>query len=126
MSKQMKNLHKQKGLSILTVACLLAFLATVAIIAVKMFPVYARNMTVRNSIEGALAGNDISTMTVAQFRREAMRSIDQANGIRDFDANDIVYVREGSNDYLDVNYEYRVDLFYNIDVIISFENRFSR
>ena len=124
MDKYSTGLHRQNGLSPISIALLLAILDVVACIAVKMFPVYARNMTIRNSIEGAMAANDVSTMNIAQFRREAMRSIDQANGIRDFNANDIVYVREGSSDYIDVNYEYRIDLFYNIDVVISFENRF--
>ena len=121
-----KTQNIQKGMTLISMAFLLAFLAVIAVIAVKVFPVYARNIAIKNSIESTLASNDVSQMNIANFRREAMKSIDQANGIRDFDASTIVYTREGSFDYIDVNYEYRIDLFTNIDVVISFQNRFDQ
>lgn len=116
---------RQKGASFWTVILIVAILGFALLAALKVAPAYLDNNVIANAVEGVRANNDVGNMTIARFRTEVMKTI-RINGNRDFDASAIVFTREGSNDYIDVNYETRVHLFYNIDAIVMFENRFDR
>ena len=119
----MKGLKSQRGASIFTTMIIVALVGVVLLAGLKIVPAYLDNNVIVNAMEGVAANNDIRTMGIGQIRTEVMRTVN-INGIRDFDAENIKLVREGASEYVDINYDARVNLFYNIDALISFQNRF--
>ena len=115
----------QRGASIFTILVLAAMVGMILLTALKLAPAYLDNNVVSNAIKGVLANNNVSEMSIGQVRTEAMKTIN-VNRVEGFDSGAIVFAEEGSYEYIDVNYETRVSLFYNIDAVVKFENRFDR
>lgn len=119
----MKGLQEQRGASIYTTLIVITLVGVVLLAGLKIVPAYLDNNVIVNAMEGVIASNDVRTMGLGEIRTEVMRTVN-LNGIRDFDSQNIQLVREGAREYVDINYDARVHLFYNIDALVSFENRF--
>lgn len=83
------------------------------------------NNVVTNAMEGIIANNDFETMSVQDIKYDLQRSL-TTNSIRDFDINNVVLTREGDDSFIDINYERREPLFYNIEIVVVFKNRFDK
>lgn len=125
ISRQPVSRHRQLGAGYFVNILLLAIIGLVLVAGLRLMPAYIDNNVVVNAVEGVLANQDIEELSERDFRNAVMRTIN-VNNLDSFDAQSIEFTREGSNDYIDVNYETRVSLFYNIDAMVSFENRFDR
>lgn len=115
---------RQRG-SIYTTMIMVALLGFVLLAALKVAPAYMDNNVVTNAMEGIRTNNDIAAMSIGEIRTSLMRTLN-TNRIEGFDAANVVVAREGAQEYIDINYETRVTLFYNIDAIVKFENRFPK
>jgi len=125
----MKQLHvkldvRQRG-SIYTTIIMVALLGFFLIAALKIAPAFLDNNVVTNTMDGIRANNDIAEMSIAEIRTSLMRTLN-TNRVEGFAASNVVLVREGNEEFIDINYETRVPLFYNIDAIVKFENRFPK
>lgn len=114
----------QRGASIFGMAMLLALIGLFLLSALKIAPVYLDNNVIVNAMEGLANNNDLRVMSVGEIRNALGRSL-RTNNVS-LDLNDVVLNREGNNEYIDINYESRVPLFYNIEVVVTFENRFDK
>ena len=118
----MKLLHKQRGLSSptwLLIICIAAFFLTCFF---KVGPVYldARFVT------GALKSFGKSTPNLSSLNNREIRSgLDKyfsLNNVRDVSAKDLVIDRGDGRVLLKLDYEKRVHLFINLDVVATFNN----
>ncbi len=126
MTKIVKvNIKSQLGVSILALAMILSLVAIVAMGGIKVLPSYMDNNVIKGSIETLIDNEDVSEMRIAQIRGTVMRNL-TVNGIRGFDSDNIQLVREEGKEYINVSYESRVPLFYNIDAIVYFDYRFDK
>jgi len=114
----------QRG-SIYTTMIMVALLGFVLLSALKVAPAYLDNNVIINTMDGISSNNDIAAMSIGDIRTSLMRTLN-TNRIEGFDASNVVVAREGAEEYIDINYETRVTLFYNIDAIVKFENRFPK
>lgn len=103
---------------------LVALFGLFLVAALKIAPAYIDNNVVENAMEGIQANNDIAAMSVNDIRTSLMRTLNTNN--ISFDASNVVLVREGGKEYIDINYESRVRLFYNIEAVVTFQNRFDK
>jgi hypothetical protein len=115
---------KQLGASLWGIMLLVGLIGLVLTVALKIAPAYLSNGVITNAMEGVIANNDIKTMEIAEIRNDIMRTL-RTNRIT-FNPADIKVVRENNVEYIDINYETRVDIMYNIDAVVSFENRFNK
>jgi hypothetical protein len=123
--KQLKvSPARQRG-SIYTAMIMVALLGFVLLAALKVAPAYLDNNVITNTMDGIRSNNDIAAMSIGDIRTSLMRTLN-TNRIEGFDASNVVVAREGAEEYIDINYETRVTLFYNIDAIVKFENRFPK
>ena len=76
-------------------------------------------------MEGIISNNDFEAMSMSEIRSALQRSM-VTNSIRDFETSNVVLTREGDDSFVDINYESRVPLFYNIEIVVVFENRFDK
>lgn len=92
--------------------------------ALKLAPAYMDNGVVVNTMEGIAANNDLGEMTITEIRADMLRSLGVNNVTLSGDA--ITVVDEGGQEYVDIVYETKVPLFYNISALVSFNNRFEK
>lgn len=124
MNKVRVNPEKQSGASLWGVMLLVGLIGLVLTIALKIAPAYIDNAVIVNAMEGVIANNDIRTMNIAEIRTDVMRTVN-TNRVN-FSSANIKVTRENNVEYIDINYESRVHIMYNIDAVVTFENRFNK
>lgn len=113
----------QRG-SIYTTMILVALFALVILAVLKVAPAYIDDNAVNNTMENLAASEEFATMSIGDVRSGLMKTLN-TNRI-DFEASNVVLVREGGREYIDVNYESRKTLFYNIDAVVKFQHRYEK
>ena len=113
----------QQGASVFSLLLIAAMVGMFLLAGLKLTPAYMDNNVITNGVEGALANNNLDEISIGQFRSEVMKTVN-VNRVDGFDSSSIIFTEEGNLEYIDVNYETRVPLFYNIDAVVKFENRF--
>lgn len=114
---QLKN--KQKGLTGISIMLLLVVIAFVAIIFLKIMPVYFDSFKVGDVVSGMKEERGLGDKTKNEIITMIMRRLD-VNMVTDVTKDDI-FIEKGKNDLLiEVEYEVRKNMFGNLDVVISF------
>lgn len=119
-----RTARSQRG-SIYTTLILVALFALVILAALKIVPAYIDDNTVASTMNGMVERKELGTMSISEVRSSLMRTLN-TNRIENFDANNVVLVREDGKDYIDVNYESRKPLFYNIEAVVVFKHRYEK
>jgi hypothetical protein len=88
----------------------------------RILPVYLDHNFVKGVAEDLVASGRAATLTQAQMREEIANGL-RVNNVRDFNLNSITLQRENASPVLVIDYERRVPLVGNVDVIISFDDR---
>lgn len=122
-SLRVRSAKAQRG-SAYTTMILVALFGLVILAALKIAPAYIDDRAIAGTIENMAASNEFADMSIADIRSSLMRTLN-TNRIQ-FDPSNVVLVKEGSREYVDVNYESRKSLFYNIDAVVKFEHRFDK
>ena len=117
--------RSQKGASIFATIFFLVIVGMVLLSVLKVVPSYLDNNVIKNAMQGMIDNNDFEETSLSDVRSELQRSL-ITNGIRDFSSANVVLIREGDERYIDINYETRSPLFYNIEIVVVFENRFDK
>ena len=125
MNKIRMNPASQLGASLWGIMLLVGLIGLVLTMALKIAPAYMTNNIIVNAMNGVIANNDIKTMQIGEIRNDVMRTV-RTNRIEGFNPADIKVSRENNVEYLDINYETRVHLMYNIDAVVMFNNRFNK
>ncbi len=112
----------QRGFSKLGLLMLLIVLVSGLTVGLKILPVYLDHNFVRGAAEDLIANGRAASLTQAEVREEIAGAL-RVNNVRDFNLNSITLQRENANPVLVIDYERRVPLVGNIDVIISFDDR---
>lgn len=95
----------------------------IAIFSVKVIPIYLDNYTVAGSLEGLKAEEGLSKLKDREIRRK-LSDFFTINNVRTISPDQIVIEREKRKLVaIKVDYEVREHLFYNIDLMLKFENR---
>lgn len=115
--------RRQRGLSTLGMLGVLILVVAAITLTLKLVPHYLDYYTL-NSIIGDLPSRDVHAMNRSKLA-EMLQKRFKINNLRDFDISDIIAVeRSREATVLTLNYERREHLFYNVDVVLTFENRY--
>ncbi len=125
MRKSYQVHGKQRGASFFGTILLLILLAVFLLGGLRIAPAYIDNNVIVNAMNSMASNNDLADMSLNEIRENLQRSL-STNGIRNFDSQSVQLTRDGRNEYIDINYETRFPLIYNIEVVVTFENRFER
>ena len=118
----MMRQHKQRGLSALGILVILAVGGFFLTIATKVGPLYLDNSFVNAALQ-SLASEPIHKMSDAKIRRRLQDSF-TINNIRDVYAKDTVIERRKTATTVSLDYERRVNLIANVDVVVVFKNSY--
>lgn len=114
---------KQQG-AFYSTAIIVVMVGILLTAALKIAPAYVDNNVIQNAMESIAENGNMAEMSVTEIRSSLMRTLNVNNVSLSADA--IKLVKDGEKEYIDINYDSRVELFYNISAVMSFENRFEK
>ena len=120
----MSRAHRQRGMALVQWMFLILIIGGIATAAIRTVPHYIDFYTMVSVVE-ALPDEQVHTMSKKNIR-DSLRKRFKVNNIRDLDPAKVVAIdrKKGATE-LTLNYEVREHLFYNIDVVLSFNKRFN-
>ena len=115
--------RKQAGLSFFGWLLVIAAIASGVTLVLKLGPHYIDYYTIRSVMDG-LPADRVHEMSRPEIR-EALQKRFKVNNIRDFAVADVITVeRARDNTILDLAYERREHLFFNVDVVLTFSEQY--
>lgn len=123
----MKTRHSQRGLSSLGWLLVLLIAGFSLTLAFKMVPAYADNIYIQDALksltefentERGYAGMSDSAI------RDHLGNYFMINNVRSAAAKSLKIDRKSDKVLVNMDYEVRVPLFYNVDVVMKFRNQF--
>lgn len=87
---------------------------------VKLFPVYVDHNFITSVTHSMLDHNGMSTMSESQIRQDLESSL-RLNNVRNFNIDDVHVYREGNSTRVRIQYEKRIPLIGNIDLLVRFD-----
>jgi hypothetical protein len=119
----MSGPRRQRGMAMIQWLILILIVGGTATMAVRTVPHYIDFYTMVSVVE-ALPKNRVHVMSKQKIR-ESLKKRFKINNIREFDLTKIVAIeRKRGATALTLEYEIREHLFYNVDVVLSFNKRF--
>lgn len=112
----------QHGFSKLGLLTMLIILVSGLTFGLKILPVYLDHNFVKGVAQELIDNGSAATLTQGEIRDEIANGL-RVNNVRDFDLNSISLERENAEPVLVIEYERRIPLVANIDVIVSFDDR---
>ena len=115
---QLKN--KQKGLTGVSIMVILVVIAFVAIIFLKIMPVYFDAFKVGDVVSGMKEERGLADKTNNEITTMILKRLD-VNMVSDV-TKDNIFIEKIKNEVLiDVEYEVRKQMFGNLDIVVSFK-----
>ncbi len=115
--------YYQRGASKFGLVVTLLLIGLFFSVGMKIVPVYMDHNLISSVAESLLESGRSDSMTQAEVRSEFANSL-RVNNIRDFDTSAVTSSRTDNKSEITLTYEKRVSLFYNIDAVISFNDKF--
>ena len=118
-----KLIKHQRGLGMMQWALVIAIAGFFMLFAFKVVPLYAENRYVEAALRSLESGGErVEQMTDAEIRKK-LTNFYMINNVRsEGPTKNIKILRESEKVLVTVDYETRAPLFYNIDVILTFQN----
>jgi Tfp pilus assembly protein PilX len=117
-----KSLQSQQGLTLISWIFVLIIVAFCGIFAFRVVPMYSENVYVQNALKSlAEPGMKVSEMSDSEIRKK-LTNFYAVNNVRSEGPQDIVIERKSNTVTVIIDYESRANLFYNIDIVMRFQN----
>lgn len=113
------NMDKQRGLGMIPMLLIIIAAGFVVLTAVKLFPYYSDDYTVKNVLVGIEEEPNLSDYSTSRIKTLLDKRL-SVNAIRHLSSKDFVIDANGDDVYISVEYEIREHLFYNVDVVLVF------
>lgn len=113
----------QRGMTVWMLMVTVALVAFAALLVMRCVPVYLNQMKVSGAIE-RVAKDPENPAASVRTMRSALERYWAIERIQHLDPEDVALVRgEGETRYLEYQYEARVPLIHNIDLLFTFEDQ---
>ncbi len=116
---------RQRGLSLLGWVVVLIVLAVFGTAAFRMVPAYMEYNTIRSTINSVLDDNKTAMMSEHEVRGALSKRF-TINQVDVIGVNDLAISKNGGDVTVGVDYEVRRPLFYNVSVVMHFEDTFNK
>ena len=118
-----KSIKNQRGLGMLQWALVIAIAGFFLLFAFKVIPLYAENRYVESALRSLETGGEkLEQMTDTEIKSK-LNNFYMINNVRsEGPTANIKIERESEKAVVTVDYETRVPLFWNIDLVVSFQN----
>lgn len=116
------GINSQRGMTTTSALFTLFIFGFILTIAFRLGPHYLDNRIIQSAID-QVGQSDINGKSNSQIRRK-IADFFTINNIRDVDARKVVIARKDSGTQISLDYEKRIEMFGNIDVVLKFSNRY--
>lgn len=118
---QLRN--RQLGLGLWGWIFVLGTIGFVAMIVLKLTPIYLSEMAISRVVRQTAQDPGNGGLPLPELRK-AMQTRWDVEGITTLDVKDVKLVKFGQGRALSYDYEARAELFYNISLVVHFQNKF--
>lgn len=115
--------HRQRGLGLWGWIFVLGTIGFVAMVTLKLVPIYLAEMAIARVVKSTAQDPGNSNAPI-QTLRNNMRTRWDVEGITTLNVNDVTIEKFGAGRALVYDYEARAELFYNISLVVHFQNKF--
>ncbi len=116
------KISKQRGFSKIGLIATLLVLIVGLTCGLKILPIYIDHNFVQGIAKSLIDSGRVETLTQTEVRQEIAASL-RLNNIYNFDLSSITATRGNGTAAITIQYERRVPLFSNLDVVASFDDR---
>ncbi len=117
------SLKSQLGMGMSSWLVVIVIVGLVASQAFKIVPSYIDNQTLRSKLqELAITPEGIESKSVSELRSNLSNTL-RINNIRDIPNDNIEVKRQDGRVIININYEKRIPMFFNVDVLLTFNNQ---
>jgi hypothetical protein len=111
---------KQRGITLMGFIMVLMVLAIFAVVAMNLFPVYREAFSVESAMKQVARQPGADDMSLTELQRSLQKrfDIDYVNSVS---AKDVTLIRDKSGNQLNLTYEVRKHLVYNLDFVAMFD-----
>ncbi|UXI69663.1 DUF4845 domain-containing protein [Tahibacter amnicola] len=114
--------RKQRGITLIGFAIILAIVGFFAFIAMKLVPVYSEYMGVVKSMNLVRNEANIGQKSIEEIRQSLSIKMDsQYVDSKTIPPQQIQLKKQGGSASLRIYYDRRVDFIYNVDLLVSFD-----
>lgn len=113
--------RQMRGFSIWSLSLSLLLLGGLLMLALRIMPIYAEYLTVRDVIVRAAAQHDSETQPLADLRVRIAKLL-KANQVDDTSIDEIEIYRDRGFIVVDASYEKRFPLFWILDGVMKFDD----
>ncbi len=118
----MKSLRYQAGLSSIGWLLVIVLVGFGLLCSFKMIPAYVENRFIQEALRSLPTGDELTDMTKGEIKR-SLSNFYTINNVRSAGSSQIEVERTQNKTLVNINYEVRVPLIYNIDVVMRFVNQ---
>jgi len=116
-----KSLDRQQGFSKFGLLMLLAMITAFLTFGLKVGPVYIDHNVITGICQELVESGEADDMTITDIRNRVSSGL-RVNNVTGFDLSSISKRVESDSAIIRINYERRVELFANLDVVAKFDS----
>ena len=117
---QLDAIHRQRGMTTIGMALVLAVAIFISTITIKLIPVYLDHFNVASALKGLADDPEVVGMTDRQIH-DGIEKRFSINDVNNVDARQVKITRDaGKVKSMSLDYEIRVHMFWNIDAVVHF------
>jgi len=122
MRQHILRKNKQQGMTLISLILLLAVIGFLALIALRMFPIYSNYYKISGVLESLADERELYNLNREQILRIIDRKL-QINMVSGFKHEYFkITLKDNGNKEMTIEYEDRRDMMANIDVVVSFKD----
>jgi hypothetical protein len=115
--------HNQRGLGVAGWLMMILIFGGALTIGLKLFPLYMDHNTMSGVLDGLAEEEGLGAKRISTIRETVLQRF-KVNNIRDFDHQNNMEIRRDNNGTLVIlDYEVRVPLVHNVDLVASFDKQ---
>jgi Tfp pilus assembly protein PilE len=117
----MQGMNKQRGITLIGFIMVLAVVGIFLFLGLRLFPVYAEYYSAVTDLKAACRESDAPKASLQDMRNKLDRrfNISYVDSINT--AKDLKLIKEGDQKLLNIKYEVRKPLIYNLDFVAKFD-----
>ena len=116
---RLKNLKEQAGVSKFGLLMMFVLLVSFLTFGLKVVPLYVDHNLIIGVCEELIENGEAANMTITQIRQRVSHTL-RINNVTDFDLSSITLRKENDQAIITIDYERRVELVANLDVVAKF------
>ena len=116
---RLKNLKEQAGVSKFGLLMMFVLLVSFLTFGLKVVPLYVDHNLLSGVCEELIENGEAANMTITQILQRVSNTL-RINNVTDFDLSSITLRKENDQAIITIDYERRVELAANLDVVAKF------